>query len=101
MLAVYVVALILLSLMFSDFISIASGMSLYVLIFAKWVSVVLLLILIASTLTKIFRLATTIFEKSEDVKELDAKKEKILSKEILSTKSDLIFEKYLEKNKEN
>lgn len=98
MLAVYVVVLILLSLMFSDFISIASGVSLYVLIFVKWVSVVLLLILIAITLAKIFSLATTIFEKSEDMKELDVKKEKILSKEKLSTKSDLILQKYMKKN---
>lgn len=98
MLAVYAVVLILLSLMFSDFISIASGMSLYVLIFAKWASVVLLLILIAITLAKIFSLATTIFEKSEDTKELDVKKEKILAKEKLSTKSDLILQKYMKKN---
>lgn len=98
MLAVYAVVLILLSLMFSDFISIASGMSLYVLIFVKWASVVLLLILIAITLAKIFSLATTIFKKSEDTKELDVKKEKILSKEKLSTKSDLILQKYMKKN---
>lgn len=95
MLAMYVVLLILLSLILNDLISVATGLTVYVLLLVKWVLILLLLILIAFTLVKIFSVATNPLKKREEEREVNTKKERILAKEKLSTKSDLILQKYM------
>ena len=95
MLAMYVVLLILLSLILNDLISVATGLTVYVLLLVKWVLILLLLLLIAFTLVKIFSVATNPLKKREEEREVNTKKERILAKEKLSTKSDLILQKYM------
>ena len=95
MLAVYIISLVLLSFIFNDLIGVATGMVIYVLIFVKWIFILALLTLIAFTLLKIFSHASSPFENKDDEKIVDSKKTRILSKEILSTKSDLILQKYM------
>ena len=95
MLAVYIISLVLLNFILNDLIGVATGMVIYVLIFVKWISILVLLILIAFTLLKIFSHASSPFENKDDEKTLDCKKTRILAKEKLSTKSDLILQKYV------
>ena len=95
MLAVYLVLMVLISLILNDLIGVATGMNIYVLLLVKWISILLLLVLIVRNVVKIFHVATNPFEKKEDEKVVDTKKERILAKEKLFTKSDLILQKYM------
>ena len=95
MLAVYLVLMVLISLILNDLISVATGMNIYVLLSVKWIAILLLLVLIVRNVVKIFHVATNPFEKKEDEKVVDTKKERILAKEKLFTKSDLILQKYM------
>jgi len=95
MLFVYVFFLILTSYISNDFISVATGVNVYIFILVKWILIFSLLTLISFTLMKILNTAKNPFEKkSNDVKN-DSRKNRILTKEHLSTKSDLILEKYM------
>ena len=92
MLFVYLVSLILISFIINDLMSIATGVVVYILLLIKWVSIISLLGLIGFSILKIFNIATNPFE-SKEVE--DTKKDRILSKEKLSTQSDLIMQKYM------
>jgi len=94
------VSLFIVSLIINDLLSIATGMSVYILLTVKWVIILGLLALIFYSFIKILNIALTPFEdvtipvfKKEE--KHDDKKEYILSKEKLHTKSDLIMQKYM------
>ena len=89
-----VLTLVLFSFIINDFIAISTGLSVYVLLFVKWLSIFLLLGLIGFSILKIFNIATTPFE-TEEVLSIDTKKDRILDKEKLFTQSDLIMQKYM------
>lgn len=103
MLLVDVVLLILINLIINDLLSISTGMTVYILLLVKWAVILVLLGLIGLNILKILNIATNPFEKIEDEsasdskEELskDAKKNQILAKEELFTKSDLIIQKYM------
>ena len=103
MLFVYIVALIISSLIINDLMVIATGISVYVLLLLKWMVILSLLGLISFSILKIFNIATNPFEKKEDEQThssvnkvaKDTKKNRILAKEKLFTKSDLIVQKYM------
>ena len=103
MLFVYVVALILVSFIINDLMSISTGVSVYILLLIKWVAILSLLSLIGFSILKIFNIATNPFESKENEvtksdKEkvsIDTKKDRILAKEKLFTQSDLIMQKYM------
>lgn len=103
MLFVDVVLLILVTLIINDLLSISTGMTVYILLLVKWAVILLLLGLIGLNIFKILNIATNPFEKKEDEsapnskEELlkDDKKNRILAKEELFTKSDLIIQKYM------
>lgn len=96
-----IISLILISLIINDAICVASGISVYILLIVKWISILSLLILIGYSLLKIINIATSPFsneDKENDFLEeevIDTKKDRILKKEKLFTKSDLILQKYM------
>ena len=96
-----IISLILISLIINDAISVASGISIYIFLIVKWISILSLLILIGYSLIKIINIATSPFinednENNSPEKEvIDTKKDRILNKEKLFTKSDLILQKYM------
>lgn len=98
---VSVIALIVLSLIVNDLISVASGMNVYILLIIKWVGIFFLLGFIGYSVLKIVNAITTPFTTEEKavstntVVMLDNKKDRILAKEKLNTKSDLILQKYM------
>jgi predicted neutral ceramidase superfamily lipid hydrolase len=99
-LLISIVLLIVLSFMLNDAISIATGMSIYMLLMVKWISILSLLSLIGYSILKIVNIATAPLTmkksgqtNSEEV--IDNKKDRILNKEKLYTKSDLILKKYM------
>lgn len=94
MLFVYIVSLVLLSFMMDDIISISSDSLGYILVLIKWILNLLLLVLIASSILKIYTLASSPFEQKEKKVTVDTKKDRILAKEKLFTQSDLIMQKY-------
>jgi len=103
MLFVYLVALMLISFIINDLMSISTGVAVYILLLIKWVLILSLLSLIGFSILKIFNIATNPFESKEDEvtksnKEklfTDTKKDRILAKEKLFTQSDLIMQKYI------
>ncbi|MCD4667313.1 MAG: hypothetical protein K8R44_01755 [Sulfurimonas sp.] len=100
MLFVYLVALMLVSFIINDLMSISTGVAVYILILIKWVSILALLSLIGFSILKIFNIATNPFKSKEDeinesCKAQDVKKDRILAKERLFTQSDLIMQKYM------
>ena len=103
MLFVYLVALMLISFIINDLMSVSTGVAIYILLLIKWVSILSLLSLIGFSILKIFNIATNPFESKEDEvtksnKEkvfTDTKKDRILAKEKLFTQSDLIMQKYM------
>ena len=102
MLFIYVVSLILVSFIINDLMSISTGITVYILLLIKWIVILSLLSLIGFNILKIFNIAINPFENKEaevlqDTKEhtsKNTKKERILAKEKLFTRSDLIFQKY-------
>lgn len=96
----YFVSIILLSLMFNDIIEVSSGMMVYGLVLFKWGINLILIGLIFFTFMKIINLASNPLRKS-NIEAIDNKKEKILSKEVLRSKSDLIIQKYIEEKQWN
>jgi membrane protein implicated in regulation of membrane protease activity len=99
-LLISIVLLIVFSFMINDAMSLATGMSIYILLMVKWVSILSLLSLIGYSILKIVNIATAPLSmkksrqtNSEEV--IDNKKDRILNKEKLYTKSDLILKKYM------
>lgn len=95
-----IVSLILVTFIMGDIISVTSGISLYMFIALKWFMVLAILGFIAFSILKIINIATSPFSKdtvvhTEAILEADIKREKILNKEKLFTKSDSILEKYI------
>lgn len=103
MLFIYVTSLILISFILNDLISISSGITIYILLLIKWLSILLLLGLVGFSILKILNIATNPFEKHEkEVMDTDKtkapvnnKKNRILEKDQLFTTSDLIMQKYM------
>ena len=103
MLFIYVTSLILISFILNDLISISSGITIYILLLIKWLSILLLLGLVGFSILKILNIATNPFEKHEK-EDMDTdktkdpvhnKKNRILEKDQLFTTSDLIMQKYM------
>ena len=94
-----IVTLILINLIISDAVGVSSGTSIFFLLITKWISNLFLLWLIGFNILKIFNIATNPFtsepSKPKATKESDGKKNRILDKETLFTKSDLIIQKYM------
>lgn len=95
-----VISLILISLIINDAVSVASGISIYALLAIKWVSIISLLVVIGYSILKIINIATSPFTteiKSSTINTVaaDSKKDRILNKEKLFTKSDSILQKYM------
>ena len=99
MLFIYVVALILLNLIFDDILSITTGAGMYILLLTKWVVILSLLSLIGFSILKIINVATNTFEVKKEQPAKDMKKDRILAKEKLLSKSDLILQKYITEKK--
>jgi len=93
MLFIYIVVLILGSLILTDMMNIASGSSVYIFLLIKWSFVLVLMSLIVFSIFKILNVATNPFEKTKE--KPNDKKSRIISKEELFTKSDLIIQKYM------
>lgn len=98
------IALILVTLIMNDVIAVASGMSVYMLLLSKWIMILLLLAFIGFYGIKIVNIAFAPFSSNSDnddtskiliISSTDSKKAKILNKEQLHTKSDLIIQKYM------
>ncbi|MDF1884130.1 hypothetical protein JHD49_09280 [Sulfurimonas sp. SAG-AH-194-C21] len=81
----------------SDFMSVSSGVMVYVLLLLKWVMILSLISLMGYSILKIINVASNPFAtKDKPVVVQDVyKKEYILNKAVLRSKSDLIVEKYL------
>ena len=92
MLFVYLVTLVLISFIVNDLISISTGITVYIFLLIKWVSIFSLLGLIGFSIIKIFNIATNPFL---DLEEDKTKKDRILTKKKLFTQSDLIIQKYM------
>ena len=96
-----VLGLILVSLIISDAISVASGMSICVLLILKWIFILVFIIMIGYSILKILHIAINPLgvenKNTKKTKEevLDEKKQYILEKEKIFTKSDLIIQKYM------
>ena len=96
-----VLGLTLVSLIISDAISVASGMSIYVLLIVKWIFILVFIIMIGYSILKILHIAINPLgvenKNTKKTKEevLDEKKQYILEKEKIFTKSDLIIQKYM------
>jgi len=97
---VSLVALLVSSFMMNDLIAISTGITLYSLVIAKWALILILLGLIAWSVLKIINRAIDLFgfkttntEDSTDAPK-DIRKEKILNKDKLFTKSEIILQKY-------
>ena len=80
------------SFIFSDIIEVARNSSQFGLIAIKWLTLLSLFAVIIFNLLKIMKIASVPFEDKDRVP--DERKEKLLAKEHLKSRSDLIFEKY-------
>jgi len=92
-LSVCFVMLILSWLMLDDLIPHLAGMNVFIFLTIKWVSIILLLGVMWFNILHIFNIATNPLNSQED-EVTKTKKNKILTKDKLFTKSDLIMQKY-------
>lgn len=95
MLVVYVISILIVNLIANDFIAINQGTMVYILIFMKWIFTLLLLGFLLFTLLKVINIASNPL-KSTDTKDVDERKERIISRKTLLTQSNLIIQKYTE-----
>ncbi len=94
--------LIITNLIINDLIEISSDKIIFLLLLSRWCITLILLSLIIFSITKIFNIIVNPFEKKDNQSLLsttskvykDEKKDYLLSKEKLLTKSDLIMNKY-------
>ncbi len=79
----------------SDFIGATQGSEKYILILLKWLAIGLLLWVIVRNVKKIWKVATDSVQlKMSEPTNKDLKKERILGKDRLQSRSDLILKKY-------
>ena len=94
-----ILSLILVNLIISDVVDVSDGITVYVLLIVKWIANLSILGLIGFSILKIINVATDPFTSNKPKvkvsKELNTRKGRILDKEILLTKSDVILEKYM------
>jgi len=97
-----IVALLLVSFIMDDMMSISFGIPLYLLILVKWILILILWSVIGFSILKIFNIATNPFKPQEDKisqdqqpSNRDIKKDRVLAKDELFTQSDLIMQKYM------
>jgi len=64
------------------------------LVLAKWTVILILLAVIAFNVSQIYKALPTLFKQKEKAQRVDSKKEKIISKERLLSRSDMIINKY-------
>ena len=99
---VSMIVLVVGSFMMNDIIGVSSGMTLYIFIITKWILVIAMLGLISFSLLKIINIAINPFSSKTQTPEVvkateptvDTKKENILNKEHIFTKSEMILQKY-------
>ena len=89
---VFAVLFVVSTYMFADLIAMADEK--LGLVIAKWIAIVGLLAVIAFNVGQIFKSVPTPFKKEEKDQVVDSRKEKIVSKEHLVSRSDLIINKY-------
>ena len=99
---VSMIVLVVGSFMMNDIIGVSSGMTLYILVMTKWILIIAMLGLISFSLLKIINMAMNPFSSKTKTPEVvkvtepvvNAKKESILNKEQIFTKSERILQKY-------
>ena len=89
---VLVVLLFVSSYMFNDLIAMANEK--FELVVAKWIVIVLFLGVITFNLIQMFKAIPSFFRREVKSKIIDEKKERIVTKEYLLSRSDLIIGKY-------
>lgn len=102
LLLISMVVLVVGSFMMNDIIGVSAGMTLYMLMMAKWVLIIAMLGLISFSLLKIINIAMNPFSSKTATQEVvkgtepvvDTKKENILNKEQIFTESEMILQKY-------
>ncbi len=91
---VSVFAMIFIAYLFGDLIAMAEGSSKYGLVTIKWLILFLLMVVIVFNLRKTVKKLSIPFAKEGKEPTHDVKKERILTKEHLVSRSDLILNKY-------
>lgn len=94
MLFIYLLCLMLTVFIINDIISVTTTSSVYLFILIKWVVTIALLVLIGLSLIKIIDTALHPMRDEQNPIKKDSKKERILTKEKLRSKSDIIMQKY-------
>ena len=89
---VFAVLLIVSTYMFGDLIAMTDEK--LGLVIAKWIAILVLLAVIAFNVGQIFKFVPTPFKKEEKDPVLDSRKETIVTKKHLVSRSDLIVNKY-------
>lgn len=89
-----VFVMILVSYLFADIIAIAGEENSYRLLSLKWLILLVSIFVILTNIRQVVKIASSPFGKEVNETEIDVKKERILAKEHLMTKSDRIIEKY-------
>ncbi len=91
-LIVFAVLFVVSTYMFGDLIAMADDK--LGLVIAKWITILVLLTVIAFNMVQLFKVVPVPFKKEESDRVADQRKEKIISKEHLLSRSDLIVNKY-------
>ena len=90
-----IVTLPLVSFMLNDFIEVSQGVNVYMLLVFKWLVIVILLSLIVYNSLRIINIATNPFETKKESSTKEQKKNRILEKDELLSRSDIIMKKYM------
>jgi len=80
--------------LFSDLITMAPGNEKYAFIIAKWIVLLFILIVMVWNIGAAFKKVRHPFQNKSKYEKLDERKEKLLAKERLQNKHDLILKKY-------
>jgi len=89
-----IVLFVMLIFIFSDLMAMAQGQEKYVFLIAKWIVLLSLLVVIGWNTKVALKKVRHPFEKEDKQKVPDERKEKLLAKEQLQSRSDLILDKY-------
>jgi len=89
---VFFVLLVVLTYMFGDLIAMSDDK--LGLVIAKWIAIIVLLAVIAFNVGQIFKSVPMPFKREEKGQIVDSKKEEIVTKKHLISRSDLIINKY-------
>ena len=90
-----IVTLPLVSFMLNDFIEVSQGVNVYMLLVFKWLVIVILLSLIVYNTLRIINIATNPFETEKESSTKEQKNNRILEKDELLSKSEIIMKKYM------